>query len=243
MNKLDEIAHYYKIEDDFDMVYMQHNFIVAQDYFVGEKFLELGCATGESTLASMHFAKQIDVVEGSPVNIDITKKKVEAQNMPAVTVNFQEAYWEDFSFEENSYSDVLFFRGLEHLKDPAPVMKNIFKALKPGGRCHIVVPNANSLHRKIGVNMGLLKEVHELNDRDKSVGHERVFDLYTLLETVKSFDFEVVDWRGVMLKVLSNGQMQELCKDNENLIKGFFEVGKELPDRCAELYMAITPKK
>ncbi len=243
MNKLDEIADYYKIEDDFDMVYMKYNYHVAQDYFVGDTFLELGCATGESTLATMHYAKTIDVVEGSPVNIETTKKKVEQQNMPEVTVNFTEAYWEDFDYPENHYSDVLFFRGLEHIKEFAPVMEKIHKTLKPGGRCHIVVPNANSIHRKIGVNMGLLKEVHELNDRDKTVGHQRVFDLYTLLETVRSFDFEVVDWRGVMLKVLSNNQMQELCKDNDELIKGFYEVGKELPDKCAELYMAITPTK
>ena len=44
---LDNIAQYYKIEEDFDIVFMWYNFVVAHEYFIGDTFLELGCATGE----------------------------------------------------------------------------------------------------------------------------------------------------------------------------------------------------
>lgn len=245
MYDLESISDYYKIEDDFDMVYMQHNYLVAKDYFVGDAFLELGCATGESTLATLQFAKSIDVVEGSQKNIDITKKKLEDLGDKAkdVEVNFYESYWEEHDYEDNAYSDILFFRGLEHLENPTPTLEKMHAAVKPGGRCHIVVPNANSLHRKIGVQMGMLDEVHQLNERDKQVGHYKVYDLYLLIETLKKHNFRIVDWRGVMLKVLPNGMMMDLTRDNKDLIKGFFEVGKELPDKCAELYICVEPVK
>jgi len=234
---LDNIAQYYKIEEDFDIVFMWYNFVVAHEYFIGDTFLELGCATGESTISLLKFASVIDVVEGSKINIDVTKKKLGLVPKYNTVVNFYKNFWEEFDYKNNYYTDILFFRGLEHIENPSIVLKRLYHALKPGGRLHIVVPNAQSLHRKIGVSMGLLKEIHELNERDKRVGHKRVFDISTLIEVVQSNEFRVVDWCGVMLKILSNKQMQKLCRDDLSLARAFFEVGREIPDKCAELYL------
>ena len=234
---LDDIAQYYKIEEDFDLVFMKYNFIVAHEYFVGDTFLELGCATGESTLSLLKFASTIDVVEGSKINIDVTKKKLDLLPKHNTIVNFYKNFWEEFDYKDDYYTDILLFCGLEHLDNPGLVLKRLYGALKPGGRLHIVVPNAHSLHRKIGVSMGLLKEIHELNERDKMMGHKQVFDISTLIEIVRSNKFNVLDWRRVMLKVLSNIQMQKLYRDNPSLIQAFFEVGRDIPDKCAELYL------
>ena len=116
------------------------------------------------------------------------------------------------------------------------------KSLIPNGRLHIVIPNALSLHRRVGVYAGYLKEPHELNDRDKEVGHVKVYDRFEIVELLKKSAFNILDFQGVLLKPLPNSDMMAMYKKNPDLIQAFFDVGKELPDYCAEIYMCVTKK-
>ena len=42
---------------------------------------------------------------------------------------------------------------LEHVADPRSILRNIMPALVPGGKLIATVPNALSLHRRIGKSM------------------------------------------------------------------------------------------
>ena len=239
---LESIAQNYSLSNDFDEILLAYNMQTVKPYFKGDQFLELGCATGESTRDLLPFISSMHVVEGAQKNIDVTKEKI--ANMPgADVVTYEQAFWEDASYTDGAYSDIIWFRGFAHITQPDELLRKLGPALESGGRIHIVIPNAFSLHRRLGVYAGFLKDPHELNERDHRVGHVAVYDRFQLTQIITDAGFRVVAFHGVMLKPLPNSDMMKYQNERPELIDALFQAGKELPDYCAELYMCIELNK
>lgn len=235
---LDKISNFYT-EEDFDYILIYYGLKIFEKYRKGNHFLELGCSLGISTSHLLNYASSLDVVEGSELNIIKTKNRIVKHNR----VNFYHSLWEDFNYPINKYSDVIWFRGLEHVNNPEKILRKIISSLIDDGRLHIIIPNALSLHRRLGTIMGILKNNWELSERDKSLGHFKVYDKNQLLDLLSKEGYKINIWQGILLKPLPNHKMLELYKDNPQLIDALFEIGKELPDYCAEIYVCATPKK
>jgi SAM-dependent methyltransferase len=61
---------------------------------------------------------------------------------------------EPFPFPENTFDLVFWIENAEHLFDPLSTLTHIKKALKPGGKVLIAVPNATNLWRRIELLFG-----------------------------------------------------------------------------------------
>jgi len=99
---------------------------------------------------------------------------------------------------------------LEHVEDPARVLLRMHGLLSEGGRMHVAVPNARSLHRVLGQHAGLVDDLYRLSDADLALGHKRYFDL----DRLKSLLIET-GWReertaGMLLKPFTTAQMAKL---------------------------------
>ena len=81
----------------------------------------------------------------------------------------------------------------------------------------------------------MLKTPDELNDRDFEVGHKRVYSLKTFIKDVEESGLQVIKSGGVFFKPLSNGQIESNW--NEEMIEGFYELGKDFPEHAAEIYV------
>jgi len=235
---LDEIASFYT-EEDFDSVLLYYGLKIFEKQRRGDTFLELGCSLGISTTFLLSYALSLDVVEGSIKNIEKAKTRVGNNDK----VRFYHSLWEDFNYPKNKYSDIIWFRGMEHISNPEVVLKKIRSSLISGGRLHITVPNALSLHRRLGSLMGLLRDPWSLSERDKALGHFKVYDRFKLISLLKENGYQIIHWEGIILKPLPNSKMLELYKENPKLIEALFEIGKELPDYCAEIYVCAIPKE
>ena len=86
--------------------------------------------------------------------------------------------------------------------------------------------------------MGLLRRVDELNERDVSLGHRRVYTREKLVEHLNAAGLTVVCEDFILLKILSNAQMEAL---DPKLVEALFEVGHQFPDLCADLYIQGMP--
>lgn len=80
--------------------------------------------------------------------------------------------------------------------------------------------------------------MHELHGGDLDIGHRRVYDQELRSDHLRLANLSVFHWEGSFLKPLSNAQMQYWP---EMLIRTFRQVGRELPDYCAELYVVAVP--
>ena len=87
--------------------------------------------------------------------------------------------------------------------------------------------------------MGLLQEKTTLNDRDKQLGHQRVYTQSSLLADIKAAGLRSVKNGGVFLKPLSNAQIDENW--SSEMIEGFYLLGADFPEHCAELF-AVAQK-
>lgn len=236
--ELDNIAESYdptSPEKDFDYWLLQFDFETLSKYLIGEKVIELGCGRGILTEKLVKVCRELIIVEGSEINIKYVKEKLKKYS----NIKFYHSLWENFKYSNKDISDVVFFSGLEHIdKDTTlRVLNKIKNWTTPYGRLHIVVPNAYSLHRRIAYYMGIIKDVHEFSERDKLLGHKRVYDRETLFDELRSCGYKILHWEGIFLKPFPNSMMINL---NEKIIRGLYEVGKELPDYCAHIYVCAV---
>ena len=227
--RLDHVAGRYDPSDpatEFDYYLKRLQAKAIRTWLRGGRVLELGCATGELTSLLVDAADDYHVVEGSARNIEVAEKRV-----PAAT--FHHSLFETFK-PDAPFSDVLIVCALEHVEDPVEILELARGWLEPGGRIHVVVPNADSLHRHVGVAMGILGRTTDLSDSDVRIGHRRVYDVAALLADVRRAGLSPLHWQGIFLKVISNAQMLGW---DWSLIHALDEVSQRFPAHASELYV------
>lgn len=203
----------------------------------GPKILEVGCGDGLITYELAKRFSQIVAIDGSAVRINRVKERIKKLHRNVV---FEVTLLEDF--EPNCHFDtIVMTQILEHVKDPILALNRAKTWLKRNGFIIVNVPNAASLHRRVGKAMGLISELHELTEQDFSVGHERYYDLDILKEHITKSGLAIESTGGILLKPLSNAQMEQLSVAATD---AFDKVGKELPpEYCAEIWARCTSPK
>ncbi|MEM1035402.1 MAG: class I SAM-dependent methyltransferase [Pseudomonadota bacterium] len=105
---------------------------LSREYFTPEsEVLEFGCGTGSTALLHAPYVKHIDATDVSSEMIRIAKEKRDAQGID--NVNFAVADMDDYAVEPQRYDAILGLNILHLLDDRHKVMRNVVKALKPGG--------------------------------------------------------------------------------------------------------------
>jgi trans-aconitate methyltransferase len=227
--RLDEIAAVYDPSNpdvDFDYYFKRLQAAALRPWFRGREILELGCATGELSSLLSPESDRYYVVEGSQRNIDAARSRVP-------TATFVHALWEDFE-PERTFTDIVACNALEHVDEPIRLLGRARSWLEPGGRLHAVVPNGLSLHRLVGVELGMLCEPLELSEGDRAQGHVRNYTIDLLRGDIRAGGYDVAHWQGIFLKVVSNRQMLGWDWD---LIQALDRVGRRFPEHSAELYV------
>lgn len=128
---------------------------------------------------------------------------------------------------------------LEHVVDPVSVLQRCRAWLKLDGLLLVAVPNATSLHRRLGVVMGLQKDLYTLSAGDRGVGHRRVYDASTLESDLTSAGFAIGGRIPCMFKPLPNSLLS--CLSTEQ-IQGLWHLGDLIPeDQRAILVYSCRP--
>lgn len=179
--------------------------------------------------------KKIILLEGDEKLAEIARRKYSAD----IHISCCHTFFEMYDLPEVDRIDVILGNHvLEHVDDPVTIMKKSRNWLREGGRAIFTVPNALSLHRKIGVRMKMLSTVYDLNEQDKTVGHARVYDQKMLSQDVTTAGYRIVDIGGFNLKILSQGQMKEWP---DELLSALYSVSKECPtDICSNIYVVCA---
>lgn len=228
--KIQDSAQFYnKSFSNFDFKLTEMNYLSLKPFFKGKSALELGPALGQMTKYLVNDFEKLDIIEGSKELLD----QIPNYNNIVKHHSYFEEYITDKQFDTIIMSHVL-----EHIEKPIDILRLIYSWLSDDGVFLISVPNAKSIHRLVAVEMGLLKSEFDLNERDHKLGHYRVYDLDTLKNDIKIAGFTILNQGGVFLKPISNDQIEKNW--TEEMINGFFEIGKKYPDLCAEIYLVLT---
>jgi trans-aconitate methyltransferase len=225
--RLVEIASWYTNRDwGFYTKLVHMGFRSLEPHFADGSCLEVGPADGEMT---RFLAERFDDL----TVVDAAERYVLAATAIRPGIEGHVSLIEDWR-PSRRYDNIVFAHVLEHVAEPLAILEKLSSLLSDRGRLCIIVPNALSLHRLVGVKMGMLTEPTDLNDADISVGHRRVYTSEGLRADIGASGLSVEAWGGIFIKPLANAQIQDQWSDA--LIEGYFLLGRDLPELCSELY-------
>jgi 2-polyprenyl-3-methyl-5-hydroxy-6-metoxy-1,4-benzoquinol methylase len=231
-NKLSAIARHHSYEAGFNGRLGKYRIQMIDEntraVSASAKVLEIGAGEGPVTeYLSGRFA-HVDAIEPA----DAFFAKLSERFNERTNVTLHHGLFETLELNEK-YPLIVASGVLEHVEKPPDFLGRILAQLAPAGIFVGTVPNATSLHRRLGVQMGMLKEVHELSEQDHKVGHYRYYDFSSLRVELESAGFSVTGIEGIVLKPFPNSKMDEL---SEEFCDALFQVGRELPDWGAEIF-------
>ncbi len=220
----------YDNEKDFDRYLLRYkcNELFAFKDQLGTT-LELGCAHGLMTEWVAPHTTSLDVVDASEEQIQFVEERMKrAYPDRFASMSFNHSFFEDFK-PARTYDTILLAGVLPALKDPKGFLRTIRDWLAPSGFVFITSHNGLSLHRRLGKEMGLIKNPTELSERDTQLfNHQLVYTFDTLRNEVEASGLKVLHHAGVFLKPFPNSQMLEL---SDEVVEGLYRVGKELDPR------------
>jgi len=220
---------YLKEQLDFDKRLIRFRYQTLKPHLQGPEGLELGPAEGEMTQFLVSDFQKLTVVDGSD--------ELVAQIPARPNLTKVHSLFEEFK-PERQYNTIIMEHILEHVDRPVALLMRAKEWLMPAGKILIGVPNGNSIHRLVAVKMGLLTHPCELNSRDHALGHRRVYTQDTLKADLHEAGLHLVEMGGVFFKPLSNKQIQDHW--TEEMVRGFYELGKDFPENAAELYAVCS---
>src|SRR5580765_8428104 len=170
----------------------------------GTSLLELGIGHGYSARRFVTQFPRYVVVEGSTKIIDRFRSQ---EGTGAVEI--VQAMFEEFTTTEKFDVIVMGFV-LEHVRDPGSILRRYHDFLTPGGSLFVTVPNAESLHRRLGHEAGLLDDLMALSGADEQLGHRRLYTVASLRSAVEQAGYCVKAVEGLFLKPITTSQMKTL---------------------------------
>ena len=211
--------------------------------FPHESMLEVGCGL-ESIFLHLDSFTKLTVVEPS---VDFFNKASHdsggRESIVLINAALEEARHE---IKKEKFDFILISSLLHEVPHPDEFMNVVRDICQEDTVIHINVPNAFSFHRLLAVEMGLIEDVHEASLMNASFQQHSVFDRDSLSRIVKGAGFNIIGGGAYALKPFTHAQMQNMI-DSEllspEMLEGLFDMGKQLPEFCSEIYVNVKKQK
>jgi len=224
--RLVDLAGWYVSDQlDFDKRLIRYGYQTIRPYLVGPEGLELGSAEGQMTQLLLPHFDRLTIVDGAEKLLELIPASPTLVKVHSLFEEFQ---------PQQSFNTIVMEHILEHVAEPVRLLHQASEWLSDRGRICLGVPNGLSIHRLVAVKMGLLADSCELNARDQALGHRRVYTPATLRRDIEAAGLTLLHLEGVFFKPLTNQQMQDTWTDQ--MIEGFYQLGREFPEHAAELH-------
>jgi 2-polyprenyl-3-methyl-5-hydroxy-6-metoxy-1,4-benzoquinol methylase len=219
---LERIAHEYRQPDPGRLVDRQFlDWTVERllTWICGPEVLELGFGDDQWTGKILARFGRTHVVDASRSLLDLAEEKYGPR------LRAYHSLFEEFC-PDKAFDNIVASYVLEHVEDPVQVLKRAAAWLKPHGHVLVVVPHADSLHRRLAVCMGMQRTTDTLGPTDRQMGHRRVYTIARMEHDIRQAGLGVVRHRGFLLKPLPQGMMSGFTAA---MLEGFMKLGDEMP--------------
>lgn len=204
------------------------------------RILEVGC--GAMILAEMARGLDLDheswtVAEPEPDFVAAARTAMAGDQRFAVL----QGYLEDLSLPLRARApqgfDAVLLSGLLHeTAAPEALLAAALDLAAPGGWVLASVPNAQSFHRLLAVEAGLIPSADTLGDRDRRLGHPVVYDAGSFTALMAAAGLGELTLDGYLFKPFTNDQMElVLAQAPEGVVDGLIALGRRFPAQAAEI--------
>lgn len=207
--------------------------------------LEVGCGLNPLFNFFTDF-ETLTILEPTKMFYDKTVDAIAENNLGDKVEIFQNFFEDDIQAVDSKTYDLIIISALMHeIPNLNAFFTRLKELVKPGTIVHIDVPNGNSLHRLLAVEMGLIKSQMEMSDFNVQFQQNRVFDLTSLEKLATDYGFEVTEKGSYFIKPFTHAQMQKMMDNNiidTKVLDGFYNLIKHLPDMGSEIYINFKNK-
>lgn len=221
--RLEKIAEHFSMLDGFNGYMTKYRVDAILKNCPRGTMIDFASADAIMAEALYPFYDRIVCVEGSQILIDKAKNRL--SNVK--NIYFVCSLIEEFTTDEK-FDVVLLSFILEHVEDPVSILKKVKTFIKPNGCLFVMVPNAESLHRRVGKAMGLIPKLNSLNESDIRQGHRRVYNLNELVAEGEMAGLKIQTKGSFFLKPMSNPQMEKIDK---SISDALYEVSLDVDEK------------
>ncbi len=204
-----------------------------------DKILEIGCGNDAIFLCYDNF-EVMDIVEPGDHFYEFTKNKIGNDQR----ISIHNCFIEEAKLALKNEYDVIVIGGFLHeIDNPEEVLSVIKKIAKPETIVITYVPNANSFHRLLALESGLIKSNYEFSENDIFFGRRNVFNLESIGSLFLNSGFIIIKKDTYFIKPFTHEQMNALMGLSfftEEILAGFFKMTKYMPDMGCEIFLAAT---
>jgi len=151
----------------------------------GEKLLDIGCWTGDSTISYGALEKFREVY-----GVEISEGAIEQAKNKGIEVSICDISYDNLPYPDDYFDCVTFIDVIEHIIDPYPIMAEIKRVLRDGGVLIIGTANVASLSNRIRIMMG--HRPRTSFDLGWDGGHLLYFTPRDLKILIETYSFEIV---------------------------------------------------
>jgi 2-polyprenyl-3-methyl-5-hydroxy-6-metoxy-1,4-benzoquinol methylase len=156
-------------------------------------------------------------------------------------VRYLSKFVEDLDESDGSFDHILLSNVLEHVDEPFRALRACRARLRSGGNLHLLVPNCESLNRRIGVAMGVLSSIREIPEKEIAMGHKCTFSVSELKTLIIDSGLRLRECFGTWIKPVPT---PEMIRWPEARIRACFEIASSLPPEvCHEIYIRAGVKE
>lgn len=210
------------------------------DYFAtiqSRKILEIGCGNDPIFLCFDDY-DVMDIIEPERQFYEFTKNRIGINSR----ISIHNCLIENPNLVLKNEYDVIVIGGFLHeIENSEEVLRVINKIANPNTIIITYVPNADSFHRILAFESGIIESNYELSKNDFLFGRSVVFNFETIKALFVNSGFTVIDLDTYFIKPFTHEQMDALIVSNiinKKILEGFFKMGKYMPDMGCEIFLS-----
>ena len=231
---IDEINEF----ERYKVIYRRKKVIEIIEKFSPQSILEIGC--GMEPLFCYVNNKRFIIVEPSKLFYN-NAVNLSGGSPNIVCINdFFENIVEKYEQEWEGV-DMIICSGLLHeVSEPRSLLSAIRRICKEETVVHIEVPNANSMHRLLGVEMSLIEDIYSKSENNIRLQQNTNFDMDQLKKIVEESGMKIIEEGSLFIKPFSHKQMGEMCKCgiiDEYVLDGLYNLTKYMPQFGSEIFV------
>lgn len=223
--------------EQYKVIYRRRKIVEIIEQYHVENILEIGCGL-EPLFCYINKGGYFVTVEPASQMYENAKKLSEKyKNVVCIKGFFEE---EIGNLPDVHYDMVICSSLLHEVNDPLKLLAAIKKVCGRETIVHINVPNMNSLHRLLGVEMNIITDKFEASDNNKKFQQNTNFDLEKLMCMVENSGLKVIENGSYFVKPFSHEQMNTMMQQNiidEKVLDGLYSITKYMPQFGSEIYV------
>lgn len=199
--------------------------------------LEVGC--GDRPLFTDLLGVHCTIVEPAKEFAQAARRLAEDRDDVVIIQDFIE----DLRIDDQQFDMVVLSSLLHEVEDAQKVLGKLHQLCGSGTVLHVNVPNANSLHRRLAVEMGLISGVEEQSETQRRMQQrQKPYSRQSLAKELEQAGFEVVAEGSIFIKPFTHQQMQRLIDEGfltVSMLDGLSKLAEHLPDLGSEIWVNV----